>query len=827
MELFRTTSIKRKQTLIIMVVSGAALLLACLAFAAFEILSFRRAMIAEVSTLAEVVGNASTASLDFNDPRSAQETLAALKAEPDIMHAAIYNRLGDVFATYQRAGNEPRFIPPKAQQTGSEFTQQALLFFRPILSKGEVVGTVYVQRDLHALYSRLRQYVLISAGIFLASALLVFILSARLQRIISGPILHLVETARGVAREQNYSRRAIRRSEDELGVLVDSFNEMLDQIQQRDAQLQKAKDMLEGRAEERTAELQQRTEELHREVLEHKRTEQALAVSERVMVSLVETLPQNVMRKDLEGKFTFVNGFFCRTVGKPKEEILGKTDFDLFPQQLAAKYRRDDEQVIARGKVFEAEEENQTPSGERVYVQVIKTPLYDAERKPCGLQIIFWDVTARRRAEQALRGQEERTRSIIDQAFDSVVTADIQGRIIGWNRQAEATFGWPAAQVMGRRITKTIVPDRNRQEREEDFERFRKTGEWLQKNHLYETTGVRQDGSEVPIEVSIKPIRLGHTCIFNAFIRDISARKKAEAELLAAQKGLLDISRQAGMAEVATSVLHNVGNVLNSMNVTVTLVEERVRKSRAPGLNRLVDLFREHTLDLSAFLTQDPRGRKVPEFLAQMAERLAKEQGLVLTELASLRKNVEHVKDIVAMQQSYARISGLVETVEVAQLVEDTLRMNAGGFARHEVRLIREFGAVPPISTDKHKVLQILVNLIRNARYACDESGRGDKQVVVRVSDGEDCVRVSVRDNGIGIRLENLTRIFNHGFTTRKDGHGFGLHSGALAAKELGGSLTAHSDGPGLGATFTLELPKARLSCNAVPKTTPANHEQV
>ena len=159
------------------------------------------------------------------------------------------------------------------------------------------------------------------------------------------------------------------------------------------------------------------------------------------------------------------------------------------------------------------------------------------------------------------------------------------------------------------------------------------------------------------------------------------------------------------------------------------------------------------------------------------------------------------------MQQNYAKVSGVVETVKVADLVEDALRMNAGALVRHEVGLARDFAETPPISVEKHKVLQILVNLIRNAKYACDESGRKDKQITLKIFQREQWVCIAVMDNGVGIPPENRTRIFNHGFTTRKEGHGFGLHSGALAAKELGGTLTAHSDGLGHGATFTLELP--------------------
>jgi signal transduction histidine kinase len=186
---------------------------------------------------------------------------------------------------------------------------------------------------------------------------------------------------------------------------------------------------------------------------------------------------------------------------------------------------------------------------------------------------------------------------------------------------------------------------------------------------------------------------------------------------------------------------------------------------------------------------------------------LAKEQQLTIAELDSLRQNFDHIKEIVAMQQNYAKVSGVAETVQVTDLVEDALRMNAGALARHEIDLVREYTEAPVIAIEKHKVLQILVNLIRNAKYACDDSRRKDKQIRLKISQRDQWICIAVIDNGIGIPPENRTRIFNHGFTTRKDGHGFGLHSGALAASELGGTLTAYSDGLGKGAMFTLELP--------------------
>jgi signal transduction histidine kinase len=289
--------------------------------------------------------------------------------------------------------------------------------------------------------------------------------------------------------------------------------------------------------------------------------------------------------------------------------------------------------------------------------------------------------------------------------------------------------------------------------------------------------------------------------------KDITAIKQAEARLQEVHKQLLETSRLAGMAEVATNVLHNVGNVLNSVNVSASLVADNAKKSKVSYLGKVVALLSEHAADLGGFMTTDPKGRQLPGYLSQLAGQLAKEKQEAIAELKLLRQNIEHIKDIVAMQQGYAKISGLIETVKVTDLVEDALRMNAGALGRHGVEVGREFEDVPPINTEKHKILHILVNLIRNAKHACQDSSRVDKRLTVRVAHDAGRIKISVMDNGIGIPPENLTRIFNHGFTTRMNGHGFGLHSGALAAKELGGALTVHSDGLGHGANFTLHLP--------------------
>ncbi len=288
----------------------------------------------------------------------------------------------------------------------------------------------------------------------------------------------------------------------------------------------------------------------------------------------------------------------------------------------------------------------------------------------------------------------------------------------------------------------------------------------------------------------------------------LSARARAEAELAVAQKQMLQSSRQAGMAEVATGVLHNVGNVLNSVNVSAGLLRDGLNKSSLQNLVRATSLLREHENDSIAFLTQDPRGQRLPAFLIKLGDHLVTEHCTWQKELDDLSKNIEHIKEIVAMQQSYAQLAGITEELAAAELVDDALRMNAASFGRHGIQLVREFQAVPPVAACKHKVLQILVNLIRNAKEALDKSGQNIKVLTVGIRPGNaGRVLIQVADNGVGIPPENLERLFQHGFTTKQDGHGFGLHSGIGAAREMGGRLSVHSDGPGHGATFTLELP--------------------
>jgi signal transduction histidine kinase len=246
------------------------------------------------------------------------------------------------------------------------------------------------------------------------------------------------------------------------------------------------------------------------------------------------------------------------------------------------------------------------------------------------------------------------------------------------------------------------------------------------------------------------------------------------------------------------------------------MISDQVRSSRVSGLTRSIELVDAFPGGLPAFLGTE-KGKVLPSYLTSVSKRLSEENAKVLDELAAVNRHVDHIKTIVATQQSYARPSGIKEAVMVSTLIDDALHMGESSFAKHGIEVVKDYSSALTIATDRHKLLQIVINLLSNARHALKDQRaahpdlHGPQQLIVRVRCTESWVTITVTDTGIGIPAENLDKIFRHGFTTKQGGHGFGLHASANAARELGGSLRVASDGPGLGATFTLELPSAQV----------------
>ena len=304
--------------------------------------------------------------------------------------------------------------------------------------------------------------------------------------------------------------------------------------------------------------------------------------------------------------------------------------------------------------------------------------------------------------------------------------------------------------------------------------------------------------------------------------RQQEARKQAESERERLHHRLVALSRQSGMAEIATGVLHNVGNVLNSVNVSANTIGNKLQQSRLPNFGKALEMIQSHQDDLGTFLTHDEKGVKLPGYLTKLFDALSGEQEQIVEELNALVRSVEHIKHIVSAQQSHAKVNVTNEQLQLEALVEDAIAMNRNSLDRHGVQIEKQFCDLPTLQADRHMVLQILVNLISNAKKALAANPVNDRQVriVSQLIEEDGLCYASLRiiDNGVGIDPNAIEKIFTRGFTTRKDGHGFGLHNSANNAAMMKGSLTATSKGSGHGAEFILTLPIKQPQLQDVPK---------
>ena len=535
------------------------------------------------------------------------------------------------------------------------------------------------------------------------------------------------------------------------------------------------------------------------------------AAGEGLFRNTLEHAPVGIAFANRDGSYRHANGAFCAMLGYSVAELTSRSIASITATEDVAATREGLERLW-RGEIahLDIEKRYLRRDGRALWVRVTTSLVTGGGAAPeCTVEFLR-DISTRKRIAAELLQNQTLLTTVIAELPLALLACDINGRVTHYNRAAVELFGIPSVAGDASRpvypITSHVFrPDGKtpvsreqrplacalRGEDATDLEYIIVTPQAAVRTVLASARRLIGPGGEA----------LGAVVV----VQDITERRLAEQELEEVHKQLLIASRQAGMAEVATNVLHNVGNVLNSVNVSASLVAERIKKSKGAGLERAASLLAAQT-DLAAFLGS-AQGRYLPTYLQELAKELLAERDASVAELAALRANVEHIKEIVAMQQGYAKRGGVTDTLDIRVLAEDGLRMNEGAFSRHGVSVVRDFAEVPLIQVDKHKVLQILVNVIRNAKYACAEMQGGEKRVTVRIHATPSSIVVSVIDTGIGIPPQNLERIFNHGFTTRADGHGFGLHSSALAARELGGSLYASSAGIGHGATFTLTLP--------------------
>ena len=796
----RNISIRSKQTISVMLTAGLVLFLACSAFVVYEVSAFRQGLVRHVSALAEVTGTNSGSAFAAGDPAWAAEILGSLRADENIIDAVLYTREGGTFARYRREReSEARAeaAPADFRESGHEFGPNRLTLFRPVEHGGERIGTIAVTSDLRALHDRIRNDLAGAVVVFGVGFLLAFLLSRPLQGFVSGPILELVRTTREVTENKNYNVRATKRSEDELGVLVDAFNEMLEHIGIRDEELRMAREGLQHRVETRTIALDRATEE---------------AAQERKRLKFIfDTVSTGVSltRVAADGTVTrMVNRAFLTICGLDPEGSYEKEDFIALTHPDDWLRQEPLHKAMKAGEIggYSLEKRYLRPDGRIVWAAFSLQRRTDPRGGYEDLATAV-DITDLKEAQQEATYERDLLRTLLNNSNDFIYFKDLNSRIIKTSQAHARKFNLTSADELVGKTDFDLFSHERATAAFEDEQRIIQSGEPVIGKVESDTLPHRSGRSWVL--TSKMPLRNASGEIIGTFgiSRDITDMKEAEAEIEKVHRQLLEASRRAGMAEIATSVLHNVGNVLNTVNISATLAGERIRNIKVSSLAKVVALLRQHEKDLGNFLAKDATGRRVTDFLSRLSEHLSAQQGTALKELELLAEQVAHIKEIVATQQSYARVSGVRERIVLSEVVEDSLRMDEGSLDRHGIKVIREFEEVPVVEADRHKILQILVNLMRNARRACDDCGRPDKRITLRVANGDNGVQVSVTDNGVGIPPENLTRIFNHGFSTRADGHGFGLHGSALVAREMGGSLHVHSEGENRGATFTLVLP--------------------
>ncbi|MEJ1169624.1 PAS domain-containing protein [Variovorax sp. CCNWLW235] len=535
---------------------------------------------------------------------------------------------------------------------------------------------------------------------------------------------------------------------------------------------------------------------------------------------IVEQLPAAIFRKDTAGRFVFVNERFSQLKRTSADRILGRTATEIassdaaqeadspWRPELAEREDRQHAQVIQTGQQLEREEVLCGAGGQPQIWQVVESAVLGPGGAVIGSQGVMLDVTRRHREDEMLANERDLLRALLDNSPDHIYFKDAQSRFIKTSTAQALEFGMSTPEGLVGKSDFDVFSDDHARPAFEDEQEIIRTGlPMIGKVEKETWIDGRPDTWALTTKMPLRN-RAGEIIGTFGITKNISDLKEAERQIAEVHKQLVEASHLAGMARIATNVLHNVGNVLNSVNVSAALILSRVRASKVAGLARAVQLLDEHADDLGAFLASDPKGKMIPGYLRQLASALVTEQNDAIKELAVLSKNVEHIKEIIAAQQAHAGASRLLEKVQIRGLVEDALRINEEALKRRQMVIDKEIASVPELMLDHGRILQILVNLISNAEQAMDGVTDREPRLTVRVNlTPAQRLRICVADNGVGIETQALTQVFVHGFTTKKTGHGFGLHSAVIAAHEMGGTLTAHSDGPGTGAAFTLELP--------------------
>lgn len=556
-------------------------------------------------------------------------------------------------------------------------------------------------------------------------------------------------------------------------------------LQQAEQELAAAANKLahtEGRLEEHveksSAELGQANEELQTQIAQLQRTERALRDAQAQYIALVDSLPVHVIRKDRQGHFTFASRSFCNLVGKPWEEIRGKTDLDLYERHLAEKYRLDDQRVMESKSKYETVEGHDPPQGGRIWVQIIKSPVLDTKGNVVGVQVLFWDVTNREKAEIELRESEIRKRAIFEAAMDCIIFTDEAKKIVELNRAAEVTFGCMRQEVIGKDWTEVFVPADLRERLRQNLDRYMGAGELgSMLGRRLETALVRKNGERFQAEMTTQPLPLPQDVSGVAvFVRDITLMKQAEAELVQARDAAESANRAKG------AFLANMSHEIRTpMNAII-------------GMTELV---------LDSNLDSEQR-----DYLQT-----------VLESSNSLLALLNDVLDFSKIESGKVDLENI--EFSLRQCVEESIRSFLYRAKQKNLTLSYEISPDTPqwFTGDPLRLRQVLVNLISNAIKFTDQGSIRIRVQTVSTIENTAVLRFEVADTGIGIPADKCRKVFEEfeqadtSTKRRFGGTGLGLAICSRLVELMQGEIGVDSE-EGKGSTFqftvSLGLPTAR-----------------
>ncbi len=734
-----------------------ALLVAGLVHQGFDCYFIYSGRIRDLTALAAVIGSNSSAAVMFQDQTSAHEILSGLNYKGQITTASLYRADGTVLATFNRVENKG-YRPPAVQREGSSFSLRRLRIFQAVRNEGEVIGTLYLESDLSDLYTRVWEDFLVLLFVLFLSLLAASSISSRYQEVVVGPIRHLAWTAKMVSVEKNFAIRAQKESNDEIGHLVDGFNEMLGQIEHRDAALQKARHGLELRVD-------QRTEELRREVSVRTEAERHLAERTAYLNALIGNIPLGLVTLDTDRKVTFCNAAFERMFGYTLSELIGCDLFTMISQNQEGASMT---QAPFLGQFTQFTATRCRKGGARFDAEIQLVPLM-LQEKVVGVFGLYRDVTEERRAREALELSEARNIAFHQAALDGIQTIDVDGRIMDFNPAMERLTGRRKEEVVGRSFLEVNVTAGMRENVARDFEGFVRTGSSMFIGHLIEVPITRADGTEVPVDMIVTPLRVHGVLTFMTQMRDISQRKAAEQE----QQHAKEFAEAASRAK--SDFLANMSHEIRTpMNGIIGMAE----------------------LALDTELTAEQR-----EYLQ-----------MVKSSADSLLRIINDILDFSKIEAGKMDLESAPFSLRIALL--DMMKTLALRAHKKDIELTIDIPPTVPeeVVGDVTRLRQVLVNLVGNAIKFTD-GGEVNVRVETERSDPESVlIHFAVRDTGVGIPPDKVQAIFepfiqaDGSMSRRFGGTGLGLSISMRFVELMGGRIWAESQ-LGKGSTFHFIVP--------------------